>query len=304
MSTIWALVLLAIANIIWGSSHAVGKIATESFEPLLLAGLRVVFATACFWGLRISGIAPREVMPHSQRLRLALLGLIAVAAAQMLDYSGLNLTTATDSSLMIIGEVIFTAILAVLIAKEHLGWQRGIGMLVGIVGVVVLTLGGAPNDEYAPNRALGNTLVLAALLCESIFTVLGASLAQRYHPMTIMRWTYTGSLVIWVPYIGYVLTQGAFPQVSWDAWIAVAYVAIFTSVISYLLWFWVLRTAGSSLGAVSLFIQPIVGSLIGLLILKEASSPGLFMGAVLIFVALALATFQKSPAPAIQRSES
>lgn len=290
-----ALILLAVANIIWGSSHAVGKVATELFDPLLLAGLRVIVASAIFWGLRLSGAAPSEPMPPTQRLQLAGLGLIAVAAAQVLDYSGLALTTATDSSLMIIGEVIFTAILAVLIAKEHLGWQRSIGLVIGIVGVVILTIGGAPDNEYAPNRLLGNLFVLGALLCESLFTVIGASLAQRYHPMTVMRWTYTGSLVIWVPFIIYTITSGSFPVVGIDAWIAVAYVAVFTSVISYLLWFWVLRSAGSSLGAISLFIQPIVGSLIGLLVLQEHTSPGLFVGATLIFVALGLATFQRSP---------
>jgi len=295
MSRPIALLLLAIANIIWGSSHAVGKVATESFDPLLLAGLRVVVATAVFWGLRIGRFAPSEQMPTMQRFKLAALGLIAVGAAQMFDFSGLALTTATDSSLMVIGEVIFTAVLAVLIAKEHLGWQRSIGLVIGIGGVVILTLGGAPNSEYAPNRALGNTLVLAALFCESLFTVVGASLAQRYHPMTVMRWTYTGSLVIWVPLILYTVVSGTFPTVGWDAWLAVAYVAIFTSVISYLLWFWVLRSAGSSLGAVSLFIQPVVGSLIGLLVLQEGTSPGLYMGAVLIFVALGLATIQRSP---------
>ncbi len=295
MNTWVALLWLAIANIIWGASHAVGKVATDSFDPILLAGLRVVIATGIFWGLRISRVAPAEVIPARQRWQLAALGLVAVAAAQMLDYSGLALTTATDSSLMIIGEVIFTAILAVVIAKEHLGWQRAIGLAVGIVGVVILTLGGAPNSEYAPNRALGNTLVLGALLCEALFTVIGASIAQRYHPLTVMRWTYTGSLVIWVPIIIYHVAMGIFPSVGWDAWSAVAYVAVFTSVISYFLWFWVLRSAGSSLGAVSLFIQPVVGSLIGILVLQEATSPGLYVGAACIFVALALATVQRAP---------
>ena len=114
---------------------------------------------------------------------------LLLGAAQMLDYSGLALTTSTDSSLMIIGEVIFTAVLAVLIAKEHLGWQRALGLVIGIVGVVILTLGGAPNSEYAPNRLLGNTLVLAALFCEALFTVIGANIAQRFHPLTVMRWT-------------------------------------------------------------------------------------------------------------------
>ena len=294
MNTWVALLWLAIANIIWGASHAVGKVATDSFDPILLAGLRVVIATGIFWGLRITRIAPAEVIPGRQRGQLAALGLVAVAAAQMLDYSGLALTTATDSSLMIIGEVIFTAILAVVIAKEHLGWQRAIGLGVGIVGVVVLTLGGAPNSEYAPNRALGNTLVLGALFCEALFTVIGASIAQRYHPLTVMRWTYTGSLVIWVPVIVYHVAMGIFPSVSWEAWLAVAYVAIFTSVISYFLWFWVLRSAGSSLGAISLFIQPVVGACLGLFVLREPSSPGLYVGATLIFVALGLATIGQS----------
>jgi drug/metabolite transporter (DMT)-like permease len=294
MSTWVALLWLAIANIIWGASHAVGKVATDSFDPVLLAGLRVVIATGIFWGLRISRIAPAEIIPARQRWQLAALGLVAVAAAQMLDYSGLALTTATDSSLMIIGEVIFTAILAVVIAKEHLGWQRAIGLAIGIVGVVVLTLGGSPNSEYAPNRALGNTLVLGALFCEAIFTVIGASIAQRYHPLTVMRWTYTGSLVIWVPVIIYHVAMGIFPHVGWDAWLAVAYVAVFTSVISYFLWFWVLRSAGSSLGAISLFIQPVVGACLGLFVLREPSSPGLYMGAALIFVALGFATYGQS----------
>jgi len=290
MNPILALLLLAVANIIWGSSHAVGKLAIAQFDPLLLAALRVVIASSCFWGLRLTRIAPVEVVSGGQRWRLAGLGLIAVAAAQMLDYGGLSLTTATDSSLMIIGEVIFTALLAVFIAREHLGWRRGLGLVIGIVGVVVLTLGGAPNSEYAPNRLLGNSLVLGALLCESIFTVLGASLAQRYHPLTVMRWTYTGSLVVWVPIIIYTVLSGHFPDTTWQGWLAVVYMAIFTSVISYLIWFTVLRSAGSSLGAMSLFIQPVVGSLIGLLVLHEPSSPGLYIGATLIFGALALAT--------------
>jgi len=132
--------------------------------------------------------------------------------------------------------------------------------------------------------------VLAALFCEALFTVIGANIAQRFHPLTVMRWTYTGSLIIWVPIIVWHLASGIFPSVGWDAWLAVAYVAIFTSVISYLIWFTVLRSAGSSLGAMSLFIQPVVGSLIGLLVLQEPSSPGLYVGATLIFGALALAT--------------
>jgi drug/metabolite transporter (DMT)-like permease len=199
MSRLQALFLLLVANVLWGSSHAIGKLAIDSFDPLILAGIRVSIATACFWGLRFSGIAPREGVPRRDILVLCSLGLLTVACAQFFDYRGLSLTTATDSSLMIIGEVICTTVLAWVIAREFIAPQKRFGLVLGIVGVVVLTLGGAPDSSYAPNRALGNTFVILALLCESIFTVLGVHYVQRFQPLTILRWTYTGSMLVWAP---------------------------------------------------------------------------------------------------------
>ncbi|MFM2308589.1 MAG: hypothetical protein RLY87_709 [Chloroflexota bacterium] len=297
MSKIQAIVLLVLANMLWGSSHAIGKLAIDTFDPLLLAGLRVTIATGCFWGLRFSGIAPREGVPSRDVLTLAGLGLLTVACAQFLDYRGLSLTTATDSSLMIIGEVIFTTILAWLIMRERINTQKRLGLVLGTIGVVVLTLGGAPDSAYAPQRALGNTLVLLALLCESIFTVLGARYAQTYQPLTILRWTYSGSMVVWTPVLVWAYLSGAISGAPPAAWGAVVYMAVATSVISYLLWFWVIRSAGSSLGAMTLFVQPVVGSVIGLLLLAEPQSPGLYIGATLIVTAMLVATLaDRAPA--------
>ena len=302
MSKLQAVLLLVLANVLWGSSHAIGKLAIESFDPMILAGIRVSIATACFWGLRFSGIAPREGVPRRDVLVLGSLGLLTVACAQFLDYRGLSLTTATDSSLMIIGEVISTTVLAWLIAREYVSPQKQIGLVLGIVGVVVLTLGGAPDSSYAPNRALGNTFVILALLCESIFTVLGAHYVQRFQPLTILRWTYTGSMLVWTPVLWWAYTTNQIAAASWEAWGAVVYMAIATSVVSYLLWFWVIRSAGASLGAISLFVQPVVGSLIGLYVLAEPQSPGLYIGAGLILVAMLVATLADSAPKATDAS--
>ena len=78
--------------------------------------------------------------------------------------------------------------------------------------------------------------------------------------------------------------------------------AIATSVVSYLLWFWVIRSAGASLGAISLFVQPVVGSLIGLYVLAEPQSPGLYIGAGLILVAMLVATLADSAPKATDAS--
>lgn len=285
-----AIALLVLANIIWGSSHAVGKVAVETFDPMLLAALRVIIGSAAFWTLRLTGVAPVEPLPRREVGILASLGLLTVAGAQFLDYKGLSLTTATDSSLMIIGEVIFTTLLAWFWAREHLSGRRSAGLVLGIVGVVVLTVGGAPDSAAAPHRALGNTLVLAALFCESLFTVVGARYAQRYDASTILRWTYTGSLLIWVPVLVWTIATGRFPTTTPAAWLAVVYMATATSVVSYTLWFWVIRHAGAALGAMTLFVQPLVGSLLGILVLSEPQSTGLYIGGALILGAMFVAT--------------
>jgi drug/metabolite transporter (DMT)-like permease len=65
--------------------------------------------------------------------------------------------------------------------------------------------------------------------------------------------------------------------------------------VSYLLWFWVIRSAGASLGAISLFVQPVIGSFIGLYILAEPQSPGLYIGAALILAAMLVAALADRP---------
>jgi len=327
-----AIALLVFANVLWGSSYVVAKVALQEVSPPLLGALRVTLASAILWPFliwrarasvtrqpadraddgpwtiddmgvvhRLSSIVPAgkrarrliEPMPLGDALRLAGLGLLGVGASYLLDYWGIRLSTATDASLMIIGEVIFTALLAALLAGERLEFRKRAGVLVGVAGVLILVLGNAPVGEHAAAgwaRAIGDGLILACLLCESIYTVLGAGLARKYQPLTVLTLANTGSLLIWLPILIWYGATGRFPALSLAAIAGIAYLAAITSALCYLIWFSVLRAAGSSIGAVSLFVQPLVGSLLGLALLGDPLTAALLAGAALIFIALYLMT--------------
>ena len=80
--------------------------------------------------------------PAKRIQRLVLIaGLAGIALSYLLGYHGISLTTATDASLMIVGEVIFTSLLAVLVAKERLSTSQGLGIGLGAVGIAVVVLG-------------------------------------------------------------------------------------------------------------------------------------------------------------------
>jgi drug/metabolite transporter (DMT)-like permease len=292
-----AVALLILANVLWGSSYAVAKIALREIPPPLLGSLRVILVALLLWPVLLwqmgrFGVAalalPGQRARRGDFARLAGLGLIGVGLSYLINYWGINLSTATDASLMIIGEVIFTALLAAWLAAERLGRRKPLGIACGVAGVTVLVLGNAQDAGTSGGwlHAFGNLLILVALFCESLYTVLGAKLTRRYRPLAVLTLANTGSLVIWLPLLGWYIAAGRFPSLSLAAILGVFYLAAVTSAFCYLLWFVVLRHAGAAVGAISLFVQPLVGSLLGLLLLGDSLTPGLVAGAVLIFVAL------------------
>jgi hypothetical protein len=95
--------------------------------------------------------------------------MIGVVASYMLGYSGIKLTTSSDASLLIIGEVVFTAILAYVLVGEKFIANAGHRHDYRHHLAVILISGSAnQNTEAAPNRFLGDVLFLGCLAVKPI----------------------------------------------------------------------------------------------------------------------------------------
>ena len=197
-----AMLGMIVACILWGSSHAVAKTALNEAPPFLLAALRLCIAAPILILIQVS---TRRPAIHTQdRWPLVRLSMIGIVASFILAYTGIRLTLSSDRSLMIVGEVIFTAIFAYFLLRERITRNRLIGLLVGTAGVVILITGAAgQNTETAPNRLLGNILVLGCLACESYYTVRGAAYLERNNSISMLAWVNTASLVVWIPVLAY-----------------------------------------------------------------------------------------------------
>src|SRR5262245_33679848 len=115
----------------WGSSYAVVKVALEELPPPLLGALRITLATGLIWLVLLWqarrparsqgrgedaetwGGKGLQRIPRRDALKMLGLGVLGLAIDYLLAYWGVSLSTATDASLMIIGEVIFTTLLGV-----------------------------------------------------------------------------------------------------------------------------------------------------------------------------------------------
>ncbi|MBX3010217.1 MAG: DMT family transporter [Caldilineaceae bacterium] len=293
-----AISLLVLANVLWGSSYAVAKVALTELSPTLLGCYRIVLSVGLLWLIQLwtrgqSGSQPQAPMPRRDQIQLAGLGVLGVGLSYLFSYFGVNLTTATDAALMIIGEVIFTALLAAWWMQEPIQRWRWLGMALGAAGVVVLVLGhvtdSGSSDGWA--RVVGDLLILCALMTQAVYTVFGAELTRKYPPFTVLTYAYSGSLLIWIPLLlWHWATDTLTLSLSWGAIGGVLYLSLVTSLFCYFIWFSIASRLGAGVSALSLFVQPVVGTFIGIVLLNEAITPVRVLGAALIFLALYLTT--------------
>ncbi len=297
-----ATAVLILCNVLWAGSYVAGKEALRALSPVELNGVRFAIAGLVFlpllWRARRRVRVDRRDLP-----RLALLCLLGFVLNKAAEYTGLALTTASDTALLIAGEGVFTAILAWLILREDM--RRGAvgGLLIGAVGVYVV-VGGGLHAPQLGGHALGDMLVVLALLFEALYTVLGKAALSRYSGLVITAGSVIGSLVVWAPATAVDALRTGLPHMDGGAWAGTLYLALAGTVAAYAGWFAALRYADATTASVTLFLQPLVGTALAILLLGERPSWSTLAGGVCIMGGVWLASRAPSSVAAAARVEA
>lgn len=282
----WA--MLIVANVLWAASYVAAKyVLTDISVPLMLA-LRMGISALVLLPLlvirrRELGIT-RKVLP--QLLLLVLAGFII---NKLLEYSGLELTTASDVALLITSESIFTAALSWVLLRERFSRVTGGALLLGFVGVyLIVERSVIPNIPAGGGalRIVGDVLVVLALLVEAFYTVRGKSLLVKHSPLLITSTSIVGSMLFWLPVAGVSIVITGWHPLGLAAWLGLGWLAIMSTAIAYLAWFRGLADVDGSAAASTLFIQPLLGTALAILLLHDQLTPMTIVGGALIIVSV------------------
>jgi len=159
--------------------------------------------------------------------------------------------------------------LAVLGAVEHMG-ATNTGVIIGASPVILAltaktrdprilmaagaVVAGAAIVNGADSRisALGLAIAIAALGCEVGFTLLAAPLLPRLGPMRVAAW----SAILATAELG-VLSRGDVPAPTNTEAAAIAYLAVFTTALAFVLWFGAVQTLGAAKAGLLVGFMPI-----------------------------------------------
>jgi drug/metabolite transporter (DMT)-like permease len=228
-----AIVSLLGATLFWAGNYIVGAGAVEDIDPLSLVLLRWSLALVPL--LAIARIVER---PQWRQVLAAWPWLIALSVFGLLGYNlllytSLEHTDAFNASLINAFNPALITLAAAAFLRERLTRRAVGGVLIALVGVLLVLSNGDPGKLLQAGFGTGELFMIGAIAAWSAYTITGR-LAPPLPPITATAIQAAITIVVLTPFS---LAAGgpALPSTQ-GAIASLAFIALFPSVLSYLLW--------------------------------------------------------------------
>lgn len=256
-NVLWAHLALLLVNTFYGANHVIAKgIMPDILSPNVFIFLRVSGAVFLFWLIYFLS-KDKEKVARKDFGRMALVAVFGVAVNQLFFFNGLNLSSSINSGIIMTLNPIIVVILSYFILKEKITPTRLIGVGLGALGAVMLTLSSGAKSS---SLALGDLFLLVNATSYALYLVLVKPLMQKYKPITVIRWVFTFG---WVYVTLFPLTLRDlmvtdFSPLHGVVLFKVIYVIICVTFLAYLLTVYGLRYLSPSTSASYIYIQPVL----------------------------------------------
>lgn len=288
MSRHRTLVLFLLLSVAWGTAFVAIRAGLEYFPPVLFAALRYDLAAVFMLGYAFYATENPVPRTRGEWGLVVIGGVFLIAAYHALLFIGQQSVTSAMAAVVVsLSPVLTTAFARIWLPSERLAPAGLLGMVLGLVGVVILSRPDPGNVLSADVVATGLILVAAAAFA------LGSVLLERSDaelPIETMEgWSMAlGALLMHA--LSLAMPGESFAAIEWspEAMLALAYLGIVSSAFGFLLYFELLGTIGPiEINLVS-YVVPVVAAIAGWLLLAEAIEPATVVGFAVIFVGFCL----------------
>jgi drug/metabolite transporter (DMT)-like permease len=279
----------ALASSLWGCGFFFGKIALAEMSFAHMVLYRFLFAIVVLLPLLVTH---RPGLNRREWGLLLVASFLGVPLQFLIQFYALSITTVSHASLMVGTMPVILAVGAAVFAHERMDWVGWAALAGSTSGAALIALGG-----HAKGGAtlLGDALVVVSLMIALFWILLNKQLMERHSHVVVTAYGLalgTAMLMIWVP------VRYGFPPVhgvSVKTWLALAASGVLCTATTTLLWNWGMTQVPASQAGVLLNMEPLIGSLLGVLVLGEQLGPSAWVGGGLILAsAITLTTRSKT----------
>lgn len=277
-NTLLGSIYLALAASIWGGMYVVVKVVVAAIPPLELVWIRYVIAILA---LVIIGLIKRQSWRINKRHipLIVAIGVIGNAISIVTQEYGTMLSSAQMGAIITSSTPAFMVIFARLILKEKLNMKKGISICLATIGVLLIV----GNGHINMSSQLGGISLLMAALTWALMSILIKRVPNSYSPVVITTYSILVAILVLTPFVYKGLGEIHISKLT-DPTIGggLLYLGIVSTALAFILWNRGLQLLNASSGGLFFFFQPLVGTLLGWLLLGESIGGTFWIGSFLI----------------------
>jgi drug/metabolite transporter (DMT)-like permease len=287
----WAYASLAASMALVGSYVGLSKLLVAVFPVLLLAWLRFGIAAVAMahW---VKRRAEEKPLSKHDRVLLFWESFLGNFLFSICMLYGVALTSALAAGVTMAAIPAAVALLSRVFLGEQIKPRVAGAIACAVLGIGLLALVRAPQgDTTAAVSPWGYALLLAAVLCEASYVVIGKRLTGNVSPRRISALINLWGLALVTPLGLWQALSFDFTAVQPSMWLLLVFYAVAASMVTVWLWMMGLRHVPSSRAGVFTVMLPVSAALVGVLVLGEGFGVAHVAAFGLALLGLLLATW-------------
>lgn len=284
-------ILIILAGIFWGSMGIfVRRLAEYGFTPIQIVCIRVVLAALIFSVIQLVK-DPKGFRISLRDIPLFLgLGLGSILFFTVCYFTAISMMTLSTAAILLYTSPIWIMLMSLLFFHEKLTVRKVLALALAFGGCVLVS-----GISGGGLTLTGFLVGLGAGVGYGLYSILGTVALRRYLPYTVTTWTFViaaiGSILMSHP-ADMVAKCAAAPS-QLGLWGFGLLTALVTAVIPFLAYTLGLRSVEASKAGILATVEPMVATLIGVLVFSEPLTLMSGLGVLLILAAVVILNVSK-----------
>ena len=282
---------ILLANTIFGLGIPVTKMLLDDWvSPMTYMATRSLGAAVVFW--IIAAFMKPEKVERRDLMVIMLGGLMGFVVSQTLTAEALNYTSPVYFSLIATLTPVAVMLMAALFIGERITGMKFIGVLIGIGGAVLMVIMGQSSGSGS-NDLWGILLAIMSLLTWAIYMIITRKVAQKYTPVTQMKYVFLVSALVTVPLAWPELAEQRLYNAAtfgWEGAAEMAFIVLLATVLGYFLIPFAMQSLSATTVSVYTNLQPMVASFVAIIIGQDRLTWDKPVAAVLVLLSAYIVT--------------
>ncbi|HTY89970.1 MAG TPA: DMT family transporter [Methanocella sp.] len=285
---------LILVNVFWGASSIAAREALLQLNAIEIVTIRFTIALLIVFGMAVAMKKWNSLKIDTGDIPMfILLSLSNVSIGFILQVESLSYTTVTNFSLEFNLATFFIMLMGAFLLGERLTRKKMAGAGIAFAGTFLIISGGRPDLSSA--HLPGDLMGVGSAVAFGLFTIASKKISSKYGLTTILLYTFCFGVLELLPF--YVLGTPMTPLTTLSAlsWSSLLFLAVLCSVFCFFVYTHGLSRLKASDVAMSIYVTPLAGILLAVLLLGETLTAVTAVGAGLIMAGMYLTQQELEP---------